>query len=339
MKNILLVLLISVVGLSAGTLRILNIPVNSTIEIDGKKYENKRLRSYEIEIENKLLTSTYSLIITNEDFIDYNQNITIKDDELVIKTLDMQYAREFYTSIFVEDVSGRIDACKSFKCSVESGEYISLNLYKYNENDENDNVDFTVERKGYYDETDSYDVFTNQSITIAPVSSWGLFGIGFVSGIYGAIEDLELSNGDEYMKYMLEDTTVTGGRISYKKNTPINIYFGLEANMLFSKETQDEEDPDLTDDLNYNGVPSISVLTLGTSIGYRYRRFFIDGGIRQESIIIEKTYTDKSYTYEETKTVPYVSFNFLWWSIGNGGMTIGLNASENISTVSLDVVF
>ena len=70
MKKIIYILLIGFVSLSAGTLRLLNIPVNSTILIKDKSYKNEKKRSLDVVLEKSgILSNTYSIVIQNEDFI------------------------------------------------------------------------------------------------------------------------------------------------------------------------------------------------------------------------------------------------------------------------------
>ncbi|MEA2050457.1 MAG: hypothetical protein U9O56_06990 [Campylobacterota bacterium] len=338
--KIILIMILNI-SLFAGTLRILNIPKYSKIMIDNNEemvYENNTKRSLDIELKNTLVGS-YDILIENKYFLPVEFSADISD-RVFVKTLDMRYANEFFTNIQVEDVDGNIDDCMAFQCSASAGERLYVNVYKFKNNIEDINVDFSVSKDEYYDETDSYDVDKNQKIIISPVSSWGLFGIGAVSGIYPANEELELSDGDDYIKYFLDDTVVTGAKLFYKKNTFINVFIGFELNYLVAKETHDEEDEDLTDDKNFDGTPSITVMTAGASLGYRYRRLFVEAGVRQEMVDIEKTYSDRSFAYDESRVAPYVSLNYLFWKIGHGGMSIGVtSSSEKITTASLQIVF
>ena len=342
MKKIVLSLIFGIVSLYAGTLRILNIPVNSTIEVDGKKYYNTTKRSLEITLDDKLFSGTYSLKVTNKYFLPYTEQVEVSKTKATVVTLKMQYTKKFFTNIFVEDVDGKLDSCKLFSCSVSGdGKKLANNLYQFTQTPDDQVVDFTVKRKGYYDETDSYDANKNQQITISPVSSWGLFGIGGVGALYPADEDLILTSEDgEFMPYYLEDTPIGGWNIFYKKNTIFNIYFGVQYGYMTNTETQGEADEDLTDNKNYNGVPSIEVTYVGGFVGYRYHRAFFELGANSEDIDIEKTYTDKMFIYQESRVNPYFSFEYLFWKVGQGGMTIGVStSSEKISKISLTIVF
>ncbi len=339
MNKILILLVASCFTLYAGTLKILNIPINSAIIIDGKTYENKLDRITSITLKNSVFGS-YDVVVKNKDFLPYKFSVKISDKENSIVTLEMQYSKEFLTNVFVEDIFGKLDPCSTFTCSVSSGEALAKNLFLYKENETKTNVDFTVKGSGYYNETDSYDIHKNQKVIISPVSSWGLIGFGLVGGMYPADEDFILSDGDKSIKYFLDDTLIYGGKLSYKKNTIINIFLGIEFNYMTSKEEQDEKDENPNDGRTFNGIPSVTLMSLGGSVGYRYRRFMIEAGARQEEILIEKTYTDTTYEFTESRITPYVSINYIFWAFGKGGMSLGLTStSDKVTTASLLVQF
>jgi len=339
MKKIVLILLVLSATLFSGTLRILNIPVNSTIIVNGEQeYKNENKRSMNLDLENTGLLST-DVQVLNKYFLPYEFSVNISDDKTTVQTLEMQYAREFYTNILVEDVYGDLDSCVYFECKAESGDKIDDNLYKFRENIKDVSVGFSASRDGYYDETDTYDVDQNQLIIISPVSSWGLVSIGAVAMTYPADDSLKLSNGDEYMYYYLDDTQMYGAKLSYRKNTIFDFFLGVDFEYMHAEETYDEED-EINDGKNFTGTPTINVITLGVSGGVRFSRLFIGGGLRQEMVSISKAFTDKEYTYDDSRVAAYITADFLIYKIGDGGWSIGVNAStESLISASLSLMF
>jgi len=342
MKIILLILLLSSITLSAGVLRVLNIPVNSEIIIDGKLYANNQKRSMNIELENKLLS--YKVEVKNQYFMPYTFKASVSKEKPTIHTLEMKYAREYFTNIFVEDIDGDIDKCSRFTCKVESGRKITDNVYMFSENLEDKSVDFTTSKRGYYDETDTYDVSENQIVTIEPVSSWGLFSIGYISSVYPVDEEFTLENGDIGMYYFIDDTPLEGAKFSYRKNTIFNFFIGMEINYLTAKEEHPEEGENLDenpdDSRHFTGTPSINIVTAGLSVGYRYHRWFLEAGTRQEMISVSKAYTDGVFTHEESRVSSTVSLEYLFWKMYHGGLSVGVtSSSEGINTAYIQALF
>jgi len=349
MKNIILILLISSLSLFAGTLRILNIPVNSTIMIDNEKeYFNENKRSMNIELEDA--TFSYNIKILNKYFLPYDFNANISNEKISIHTLEMKYARHFYTNILVKDAQGNFDGCINFTCTVEFGKRITDNLYKYSENTENTNVDFSVSAVNYYDETDTYNINKNQLITIAPVSSWGLFSLAYIASNYPADENLKLTNesdNSQFMKYLLEETLMQGARFSYKKNTIFDFYLGMDISYMRAKETYGETDDDPSDGKVFTGVPTINYGIIGVSIGYRIGSLFLEGGLREDVISISKTFADDTtWKFTEMKTTGFVSADYILFQqkyqaqhLG-GGVAVGLSISSDLLPVaSIQMMF
>ena len=81
MNKILILLVASCFTLYAGTLKILNIPINSAIIIDGKTYENKLDSITSITLKNSVFGS-YDVVVKNKDFLPYKFSVKISDKKI-----------------------------------------------------------------------------------------------------------------------------------------------------------------------------------------------------------------------------------------------------------------
>jgi len=334
-----LVLVLLSVTLFGGTLRILNIPTYSSIKIDDKEYFNEEKRYIEIELKQKIFS--YDITISNKNFQTYNFSQSISDKKVAVYTLHMQYTKEYYTNIFIEKIDGGLDGCREFKCIVENGFQVNENTYRFQDNLEDTTVDFTVSKDGYYDETDSYDITKNQKIIIEPVSSFGYIGIGFVSGTYPASEHLGLTDGDDRIAYTFEDITLSGGEIYYKKNTPYNIFIGLNFTYLKSKESFEESS--YKNFSEYSGDPLVTMMSYGLSLGYKWKSLLMEVGMRQQNFEISKTYKDVTYSVTSDEVTPFVSLNFIFFTYLAIGVTVSNVTLEDVEsdlvTASLQLIF
>ena len=340
-QKILILVLLSVT-LFGGTLRILNIPTYSSIKIDDKEYFNETKRFIDIKLKEKIFS--YDISISNKNFQTYSFSQSISDNKVAVHTPHMQYTKEYYTNMFIEKIDGSLDGCREFKCIVENSFQVNENTYRFKDNLEDTTVDFTVSKDGYYDETDSYDITKNQKIVIEPVSSFGYIGIGFVSGNYPASEHLGLTVGDDRISYKFEDISLSGGEIYYKKNTPINLFIGLNFTYLKSKESFEESSYDNFGTYSeYSGDPLITMMSLGLSVGYKWDSLLMEIGMRQQNFEISKTYQDVTYSTTSDEVTPFISLNFIFFTYFAIGVTVSNVMVEDVeselATASLQLVF
>jgi len=337
-KIIILLLFITSIDLFAGTLRLLNIPTYSVIKIDSQDYFNEDKRYLEIELKEKLFS--YNIKVINDNFKPYSFSQNISDKKVAVYTLDMEYVQEYFTNIFVQNINKTLDSCQMFVCSVNSGTKITQNTYKFKDNIEDKTVDFTVSRRGYYNETDSYDITKNQKIVISPVSSFGYIGIGIVYGLFPAQENLNLTSGSDRISYNLEDINLYGGEIYYKKNTPYNFFIGVEFNYLTSKESFEESSYDEKGE--YSGDPLVTMMSYGVSIGYKWHPLFMEVGLRAQNFEVSKTYSDTTYSNSSNDATPYISLNYMfgrYWAFGVTASSVFLDDTESsLMTVSLQLI-
>jgi len=334
MLKLIIILFIASVTLFGGTLRILNIPIYSSIKVENKEYLNELKRYIEIDLDEKMFS--YDISIMNKNFKTYKFSQSITDEKVAVYTLNMEYAKEYYTNIFVKDVDGRLDNCQEFLCDAKNSIKITSNTYKFKDNLENPIIDFVVSRENYYDETDSYDITKNQKIIIEPVSSWGTFSIGLVAGQYTK-ESIPLFNdelGSNAPQYLVEDATMYGFQLSYKKNTPFNFFIGTTVNYLTLSES--EEDIESTYETYYSGDPEMQIITVGLSLGYKLSSLLLEVGMRQEMLEISKVINNKKYSYEEDEIGTFIALGFKLTKF----MTISLSYSElELATTSLQLTF
>jgi hypothetical protein len=324
--KIVLILLVQL-SLFAGTLRILNIPKYSTIKIDDTIYHNATQRSLEVPLKSSFVS--YDVVVSNQYFFPEKFSVKIDDKQVAIHTLHMKYAHTFYTNIFVKDKYGQLDHCDKFKCQVDAGEKITSNLYQYKDNMPLTYANIKVTRNGYYDETEIFNIKKNQKIIITPVDAWSEVSFSLIVGIYSDTDGVFLNYQDRYVKYKVDGTTMYGVGFSYRKNTPFNFYLTYGLDFLGASETH-ETDDDLTDGLNDNGTPSVDYATFKAGAGIKFGKIYLEGGMKYVNTTIEKTYTDGTYSFEETKTVPYGSINLGWF---------GLGITDNVTTISIRATF
>lgn len=326
-KFVIILALLFTTQIFAAKLRILNIPINSTIIIDDMpEFKNEDNRIMEFDLQEKLLSS-YDVKIINKEFMTNEFSVNVQDEKVTTYTLKMTYARTFYTNVFVESERYGLDNCVIFECSVSEGENITNNTFAFRENFKNTKVKFTAKGRGFYDETDVYDITKDQLITLDSVSSWGLLSVGVTYAAYPGFKSLDLKSDNKYIKYTQDSTSLTGIKVAYKKNTPFNFYLAGEYNYMFHKETQ--VDP-VYGDIAYSGDVAMDLHTLGAAIGYSSHWWFVEVGARDEFFMVAKSFTDTTYSAKFNKIAGYLSFSAMNQTNPKSGIGIELTISSSM---------
>jgi len=343
MKKLILTLLITVFSF-AGTLRILNVPLNSEIKINNETYTNDSQK-----FETELKPGTYNITIKNENFLPIKiKDVKIEKNKPKIIILNehtssgVKYPvvklKKYFKNIIIRvpevkssgDTVYRKNYCEyGVDCKV----YISGGLFssdkKYNEKYESNlyvfdnslkNTDTYIKVSGdtFYSTSVTVPTTQNDKIYFKPVPSWNSFGVGIgiafnnqkvILTSKSTGDAFEMKSGD-FLGYALV--------IDEKFNTPINFFIAMKLRGYYLPATTDAIDKYELDDSTDDTNNKLSGFQYGGGIGFFLTSggLYIEGGMLKNSLKYEavkynyNTYTQDKYEYEDTDMEYYAELGY-----------------------------
>jgi len=332
MKKILLLLI--AIYLFAGTLKIVNVPQNSDIYIDGKKIQNIGDKNFFKVI---LTNGDYDIKIVNKNFLDIViEDVKISDKPTIItlneETKDgVKYPvipiKKYYKTIAIhysEVTSRKVynydDYCSRFNCNVSENSGLfsndvkieqkyKKNLYVFTNNTDAKNTYIKVHGPNSYSSSVTTDTFKNEHIDLYPVAKFSFITFGI--GLCVSQNDVTLTNeNDSSDEKVMKKNYYSGWmfEVGYKHSLPIDVYWA--ARLQYYAFSGDNYKYATTDDMNGYKI--------GLGLGYLFKwsiPVYIEGGVMKKSLKYtykESTYSDK-YTYTDSGMDSYISLkiNFL----------------------------
>jgi len=343
MKKLLILFITTI--LFGGSLKIVNLPQNSTIILDGHKFFNYNNNFIDIKYKN----GTYDILIKNKEFLDIHlDDIDIDDTEKLITLNEenedgTQYpvikAKKFYKNIAVHYYrvldyktiySQTNDYCQVVDCNVKIGSGLifgdyknvdrknryTSSLYVFKNNIPEDKIKVIVKSEDFYTTTNTSDLTENENIDLYPVSKWSSWTMNIGYGWTTDKVELKASDGDIIEENM--DGFLLG--LSYKHSTMFDIYWTTKLTFYYLMGD--------TDPSNSNNVDEMKGYQYGIGIGHIFKSLGgllkIEGGMLQNDFSYKADRNDgfgddgyvkiKTYTYDNTDIKPYIEISIYGWS-------------------------
>jgi len=312
MKKI-IILTLGILLLNAYNLKIFNIPNNSTIQIDNKKYENKNT------LLLNLKSGTHKIKITNPNFKPIKNSFEIEKNnkKIIILNKSKGYILQPYKTYFKNIVikyKNKLYKCdeKNIVCiaKVDDKNYnrkykSSTNIYQIDDKQKHDDFYIKVKAPYFYSESTSTDALKDEIINFEPIPNWSKIGFFILRFSYINLNEFKEKNNKNLTVKDYQDlknnTYAWNFMINYKKNLPyINIFFYTDVSFIIGGNSSDSSD----EETELYG-PTFSI---GIGKSFFNESLDITLGIKKLSLTYKDDYTKRKFTYD--KTQPFIQMRY-----------------------------